>query len=98
MKLENRQVVSQDDIEKIISLNESVKGTRDYAKFYMEISYKNKSWKYLGYGYPYRLNFNGNSGYMFTVRNGKVHIQSMTDEPKRYYVTERIMEEMGWWI
>ena len=40
MKIESRQIVSQADIKKIIQLNESVKGTTDYMKYHMEMSYK----------------------------------------------------------
>ena len=61
MKIESRQIVSQADIKKIIQLNESVKGTTDYMKYHMEMSYKHDNtkkggftnWKFLGYGYPF---------------------------------------------
>ena len=44
-KIESRQIVSQDGIKKIILLNESVKGTREYMKYHMEMSYKHDSTK-----------------------------------------------------
>ena len=115
MKIESRQIVSQADIKKIIQLNESVKGTTDYMKYHMEMSYKHDNtkkggftnWKFLGYGYPFEHDEKewSNSGYVFKIVKGHVYIETFqhkdsygTTQIERWYVTDRIMEEMGWWI
>lgn len=108
MKIQNKQVLSDEDLKKIVELNESVKGTSNYMRFTMEHSYKHDdtpkggftNWKFLGFGYPmndieYHFHMVGQSIYIETLprRNAYGHL-----EVERFYVTKTIMEEMGWWI
>ena len=84
--IESGQVIDQEDIEKIFQLNESVKGTKQYMKYQMEMSFKHDNtntgkftnWKFFGSGIPYLHNLEKymNSGYIFKIVKGNVYIES----------------------
>lgn len=108
MKIQNHGIVNQDDIKKIVQLNESVKGSSEYMRYYMEESWKHNdtpnggftNWKFLGFGVPYI-----GIGYEFHIVKDHAYIQSFPktnqfgkQEIERYYITKAIMEEMGWYL
>lgn len=53
-----KKTVSEQDIQKLVEANDSVRGTSDYMKYHMMIEYKTKhngkwsSWKFLSWGVP----------------------------------------------
>ena len=53
--------IGKKQISKIQEANESVEGTRDYTKYYMETEYKNSKgvWKFIGHSVPPYKNDDG---------------------------------------
>lgn len=113
MKIENRMLISKEDIQKIKDANESVKGTLDYTKYLMEEEYRYYNeekekwgrWKYIAWSYPIRYNPGwANSGYYIEIYRGHVFIKSLAYTEfgrkcvDRYRVTDRIMELLDWQI
>lgn len=60
MKVENRMEVAQADLERLLELDASVRGTDKYTMYRMEAELKRKAngsnkwseWKFLGFGMP----------------------------------------------
>ena len=75
-------------LNKLTEANNSVKGTREYTKFYMESTYKNENgrWFFVGYYIPH------STGIIKTFK-GNTYI--ITPSGDRYHVTDEVKELLG---
>lgn len=107
MKIKSGMQVNPSDLLKIRELHNSVLGTENHGRYTMELTSKHETekggwsrWNFLGYGIP-----TSDSEYEFKVIKNQVYIMSQkimdslgNIHIERFYVTERIKEELGWFI
>lgn len=111
MKIENRVLISTEDIKKLKKLNRDAEKTKDFMKYMMEYATKKcikKSekkrarWRAKGYGYPEKIpTDSANSGYMIQIMCGTPYIVSLpfvrnNEYTERFKLTDEVIDALGW--
>lgn len=95
MKIAKGMTLTFDQMKELNRLTETVAGTTQYAKYWMEVTWKRagaKNYTFIGYGTPFTLD----ECKFKCIKDEWWIMEKNNDGTRRYKVTDTVADAMGW--